>query len=93
MKVRFTGSAEADLERIADAIARVDHERARLTVRALRAAARSIGAMPRASSPVSASPGVRKKSIRPYVILYTLVREEAVVLRIAHERSDWASLV
>lgn len=93
MKVRFTGSAEADLERIGDRIAEFDPERARLTVRALRAAARSIGALPHASSPVVTSPGVRKKSVRPYLILYTPTDGEAVVLRIAHERSDWASLV
>jgi plasmid stabilization system protein ParE len=93
VKVRLTGSAEADLERIGDAVARTDPERARLIVRGLRAAARSIGALPRAASPVLSSPGVRKKSVRPYVILYTIIRNEAVIMRIAHERSDWVSLV
>jgi plasmid stabilization system protein ParE len=93
VKVRFSGSAEADLERIADHIAIVDPQRARLTVRGLRAAARAIGALPRASSPVLTSPGVRKKAVRPYVILYAIVGDEVVLMRIAHERSDWASLV
>jgi len=93
VRVRFTGSAEADLQRIGDGIAEADPERARLTVKGLRAAVRSIAALPRAFSPVLTSPGVRKKSVRPYVIFYTIVESEAVILRIAHERSDWASLV
>lgn len=93
MRAHFTWSAEADLERIADQIATVDPERARLTVRGLRAAARAIGAMPRAYSPVPTSPGVRKKSVRPYVILYSIIEGEVVLMRIAHERSDWISLV
>ena len=93
MRVRFTGSAEADLERIGDQIAQADSERARLTVRGLRAAARSIGALPRAWSPVLSSPGVRKKAFPPYVLLYTIFPDEIVLLRIAHERSDWTSLV
>jgi toxin ParE1/3/4 len=93
VKVRFTGSAAADLEHIGDRVAEADPERARLIVRGLRAAARSIGALPHASSPVLTSPGVRKKPVRPYVILYTIYGDEALVLRIAHERSDWASLV
>jgi plasmid stabilization system protein ParE len=92
VKVRFTRSAEADLESIADDIAAIDPERARLTVRGLRAAARSIGAFPRAGSPVSTSPGVRKKAVRPYVILYSIIGSEVVLVRIAHERSDWISL-
>lgn len=93
MKVRFTASAEADLERIADRIADSDPDRARLTVRAIRAAVRSVGALPRASSPILTAPGVRKKTLRPYVMLFTVVENEVVVLRIAHERSDWVSLV
>jgi plasmid stabilization system protein ParE len=93
VKVRFTGSAEADLERIGDRIAETDPERARLTIRGLKATARSIAAFPRASSPVLSSPGVRKKSIPPFLLLYTIVGEEIVLLRIVHERSDWASLI
>ena len=93
MKVRFSGSAEADLDRIGDSIAEYDSERARLTVKGLRAAARSLSVLPRAPAPVPSSPGVRKKTIRPYVLLYTIAGGEIVLLRIAHERSDWVSLV
>jgi toxin ParE1/3/4 len=92
VRVRFTGSAEADVESIGDKIAEVDPERARVTVRGLRAAARSIGALPRAWSPVPGSPGVRKKAVPPYVLLYTILADDVVVLRVAHERSDWISL-
>lgn len=93
MRVRFTGSAEDDLEAIGDRIAETDPARARLTLRGLRAAARSIGGLPGASPPVVTSPGARKKSVRPYVLLYTIIGDKAVILRVAHERSDWTSLV
>lgn len=93
MKVRLTVSAVSDMERIGDRIAADDSERARLTIRALRATARSIGATARQGSPVPSSPGVRKRLVRPYVLLYTIVTGEVLILRIAHERSDWASLV
>jgi toxin ParE1/3/4 len=93
VRVRFTGSAEADLERIADRIAETDPERARLTIRGLRAATRLIGELPRRWSPVLHSSAVRKKAIHPYLILYTIRGSEVVILRIAHERSDWVSLV
>jgi plasmid stabilization system protein ParE len=93
VRVRFTGSAENDLERIGDRIAETDSERARLTIRGLRAAARAIGGYPRGSPPVLTSFGVRKKPVRPYLLLYTIVSDEIVILRIAQERSDWTSLV
>jgi toxin ParE1/3/4 len=93
VRVRLTASAEADIERIGDRIAEDDSERARLTVRAVRATARSIGGAPYLSSPVVSSPGVRKKTARPYLLLYSITGGEVVILRIAHERSDWASLV
>ena len=93
MRVRFTASAEADLERIGDRIAQFDAERARLTIRGLRAVVRSVGALPDVSSPVPSAPGVRKKTVRPYVLLFTIRGGEALILRIAHERSDWVSLV
>lgn len=93
MKVRIAASAKADFERLGDRIAETDPERARLTIRALRAAARSIGGSPYIASPVLTSPGVRKKIIGPYLLLYTIRGGEALILRVAHERSDWASLI
>jgi len=92
VKVRLTASAEADIESIGDRIAEDDSNRARLTIRALRAAARSIGGTPYLGSPVLSSSGVRKKSLRPHLLLYTIAAGEVVILRIVHERSDWAAL-
>jgi toxin ParE1/3/4 len=93
VKVRFTASADADLEKIGDRIAEADPERARLTIRGLRAAGRSIGEFPYISSPVRSAPGVRKKSVRPYLLLFTIRASEVLITRVAHERSDWISLV
>jgi len=42
---------------------------------------------------VLSAPGVRKKTVRPYLILYTILDGEVAVLRIVHERSDWTSLL
>ena len=36
---------------------------------------------------------MRKKSVRPYVLLFEVRTDHVLILRIAHERSDWASLV
>jgi plasmid stabilization system protein ParE len=59
----------------------------------LRAAARSIGEFPYVSSAVPSASGTRKKSVRPYVLLFVIRDGEVLILRIAHERSDWTSLV
>lgn len=93
MKVRLTASAEADLEAIGDYLAQIDPERARLTIRALRATTMSIGATPKLWSPVIPSRSVRKKTMHPYILLYVIREGEVLILRIAHERSDWTSLV
>jgi len=93
VKVRLTASAAADIEKIADGIAQADVERARVTVRALRAVARSIGGAAYLGSPVTWAPDVRKKAAHPYLLFYVISGGEAVILRIAHERSDRASLV
>jgi len=93
VRARFTASAEADLERIGDRIAETDPARAKLIIRGLRAAARSIGEVPYVSSPVASRFGARKKSVRPYLLLFTVRGGEVVILRIAHGRSDWISLV
>lgn len=48
--------------------------------------------MPYVSSPVPSASATRKKSVRPYVLLFTIRGGEVIILRIAHERSDWISL-
>lgn len=93
MKVRLTEGAEADLEKIGDRIAETDSTAAELTVRAVRAAARLIAERPATGSPVIGRAGIRKRRFKPYVILYAVSQFEILIVRIAHERSDWVSLV
>ena len=94
MKVRLTEPAEADIEAIGDALARRDPLVAKATVKRLRRAARSIGRSPGLCSPVpwSSIRRLRKKKSGPYLLLFQLNEDEALLLRVAHERSDWASL-
>lgn len=95
MKVRLTGPAEDDLEAIGDTIAKSDPLKAKATIQRLRGAAKSLGKAPKLCSPVSWSsiPRLRKKKSGPYLLLFQLNGDEALVLRVAHERSDWMSLV
>lgn len=73
--------------------AEFDPDRGATIAKELRAEARSIGKSPRLWSSVASNPGTRKKSFRPYVLLYTISGGEVLILRVAHERSDWTSLV
>ena len=95
MKVRLTEAAEADLEAIGDAIAHTDAQRAEASIKRLRVAARSLGRAPKLCPPISwsAAPRLRKKHAGPYLLLFQLNGDEALVLRVAHERSGWVSLV
>lgn len=89
----MTEGAEADLENIGDRIAETDSNSAELTVRAVRAAARLIAERPATGSPVIGRAGIRKRRFKPYVILYAVGPGEVLIIRIAHERSDWISLI
>jgi len=95
VKVRFTEIAEADLEAIGDALAHHDPARAVETMKRLRGAARSIERAPKlcAAVPWSAIVRLRKKHAGPYLLLFQTNEDEALVLRVAHERSGWVSLV
>ena len=93
MKVRFSEFAERDLELLLDNIALIDPVRARLANRAIRSLIHSIGAGPSLGSPVGDGMATRKKTLRPYCILYGVRSDEVLILPIVHERSDWASLV
>lgn len=95
MKVRLSDVAERDIEAIGDAVARTDPARAVQTIEQFRKAAKSIGRAPKLPPPVPQShiPRLRKKRAGSYLTLYQLNADEALVLRVAHERSDWMSLV
>jgi plasmid stabilization system protein ParE len=93
VNVRLTQPAEFDLERLADRIAQIDPQRAKMIAEQLKAAARTIGHAPFQYPRVAADPRLRKKSVRPFVLLFEVRGDHVLILRIAHERSDWASLV
>jgi plasmid stabilization system protein ParE len=92
VKVRLTASAAADMKRIAERIGVVDAARAEALAGQLRRAVRSIGESPRRWAPVTWAPAFRKRSVPPFV-LYKIENDEVVIIRVAHERSDWASLL
>ena len=95
MRVRLSEPAEDDLEAIGDATAKTNPARAAAIVKQIRKAARSIGRAPKLcpAVPWSSTPRLRKKKSGRFVILFQLNENEALVTRIAHERSDWVSLV
>jgi toxin ParE1/3/4 len=95
VRVRLSRPAREDIQRISDRIARDDPKRARSVAIELREASKAIGLAPFRCSPVIGSriPGLRKKSAPPYVLLFEVFLGEVLILRVAHERSDWNSLV
>ena len=95
MRVRLSRIAREDIQKISDRIAQDDPERARSVAVKIRDAATAIGPAPFRCSPVIGSriPSIRKKSVPPYVLLFEVAANEVLILRVAHERSDWASLV
>jgi toxin ParE1/3/4 len=93
VRVRLTEPAEFDLERLADTIAQGDPKRAKTVTAQLKAAAREIGRAPFRYSPIIGKPRLRKRSVRPYLLLFEVRGDHVLILRIAHERSDWTSLI
>ena len=95
MRVRLTEPAAHDIRRITDQISAEDPDRAELSAEQFRKALKAIARTPFLSPPVPRSRvrALRKKSVKPYIVLFEVVGNEAWILRIAHERSDWASLV
>ena len=95
MKLRLTEPAANDVRVITDLIALRDPERAEQVAKGFEAIFEAIELAPFQCSPVRRTgfATVRKKSIRPYVVLFEIVGEEIWILRAAHERSDWVSLL
>ena len=95
MKLRLTEPAAHDIRRITDQIALHDPDRAERVAEQIEAALKAIGRAPSLCSPIRRArvATARKKSVRPYLILFEIAGDEIWILRIAHERSDWASLV
>jgi plasmid stabilization system protein ParE len=95
VRVRLSEPAEHELEIIGDVLARTDPQRAVAAVIQLRKSVRSIARAPKLcpTVPWSSVPRLRKKKSGAFLLLFQLNEEEALVLHIMHERSDWASLV
>lgn len=89
MKVRLNPAAEADLEAIADYIARDNPDRALSFVRELRAHCAGIGDAPKAHAPrPDLGRAVRCRPHGSYLILYRIVADEVLVSRVVHASRD-----
>ena len=95
MKIRLAEAARDDLRRIVRTTAVVDPDKASELNRELRTVFRVVADAPFQCSIVhgSRSPGVRKKPLRPHLVLFQVNPGEIMILRIVHERSDWTSFV
>jgi toxin ParE1/3/4 len=89
MRFRFSGRAEADLETIADYIARDNPARALSFVRQLRDHCRNLLTFPRAS-PLrpQLGDGVRLSVFGNYVVLYVVRDELLEIRRVVHGARD-----
>lgn len=95
MKVVISSAARADLRGIGDYIAAFDPLRSRRFVSALIIAASELGGMPRAFPllPEFEHRGIRRRSWRGYLILYRVMPDRVVVLRILHGARDYNLLL
>jgi plasmid stabilization system protein ParE len=94
VKVRFTDTANMDLEAIGDWIAQEDPQRAVTFVRELRKAAGALARYPRRYPALAGSRfQVRKKVHREYLIFYRVDEAEVRILRVVHGSRDWAAIL
>lgn len=95
MIVVVTDEAALDLERIADAIALDDPERAITFIRELRVSCESLGEFPRAYPliPRYEESGVRRRVHGNYLIFYRIGIETLDVLHVLHGAMDYAAVL
>jgi toxin ParE1/3/4 len=95
VKVRLTAEAEADLERIADTIARDNPPRALSFVRELRAACLGLAEFPERFPlvPRYAESGVRHRVHGNYLVFYRVEADCVTVLHVLHGAMDYAGVV
>ena len=95
MKVRLTAEAEADLERIADTIARDNPPRAVTFVQELRAACLGLAEFPERFPlvPHYADRGVRHRVHGNYLVFYRVEADGVTVLHVLHGATDYAVVV
>jgi toxin ParE1/3/4 len=93
MKLRFALSAEADLESIADWIARDNPARALSFVQELRAASLNILDYPEAWPLVPRYESIRRKVYGNYLIFYIADETMVTVVHILHGARDFGDLL
>ncbi|MEJ5207672.1 MAG: type II toxin-antitoxin system RelE/ParE family toxin [Lysobacteraceae bacterium] len=95
MKVRLTQEAEADLEAIADWIARDNPGRAVSFMQELRACCLALGDAPLAFPlvPRYADMGVRRRVHGHHLVFYRVEAGQVVVLHILHGARDYLPLL
>ena len=85
MEIRFADAALADIESIRDYIAKDNPAAANRMAVAIVAAVDRLEMNPRAGR-VGVVPGTFELIVRPYIVVYEIMRMEVVVLRVWHER-------
>jgi plasmid stabilization system protein ParE len=95
VKVAISLAARADLRGIGDYIAAFDPVRGRRFVSALITAVFELGDMPRAFPllPEFEHRGIRRRSWRGYLIIYRVMQDRVVVLRVLHGARDYNLLL
>ena len=95
MNVRLTAEAEADLERIADTIARDNPPRALTFVHELRAACLGLAEFPERFPlvPRYADHGVRHRVHGNYLVFYRVEADGVTMLHVLHGAMDYAEVV
>jgi toxin ParE1/3/4 len=95
VKLVFSQAAEADLEEIADHIAKDNAHRALTFVQELRARAQDIRRMPRAFPlvPRYAQHAIRRRRYGNYLIFYRAEDDQVSIVRILHGARDHEALL
>ena len=85
MEVRFAEAALADIDSLRSHIALDNPPAANRMAVAIVAAIDRLEANPRLGR-VGAVPGAFELVVRPYIVVYEIIRTEIVILRVWHER-------
>jgi plasmid stabilization system protein ParE len=93
--VIFAAAARADLRAVAEWIGADNPDRAETFVAEVRRACESLARHPRRFPLVAGSSleGLRKRSLRGYLIFYRVSDRGVEISRIVHSARDWAALL
>ncbi len=95
MKVRFSGEAETDLERIGDAIAADNPERAITFIQEIRAKCRALADFPLSAPlvPRFEAHGVRRAVHGNYLVFYRLADDCIDIIHVLHGAMNYEPLL